>query len=288
MKIAIRHELAVPVPQGATRVQMHLLAHPVAFAGQHIRHWAVEGPDIATAAAFPDAYGNDARLVTLRRPESPVSLLLEGLVETSDKHGVVGRIGREPVPALFRRITPLTRSPVTVYGKFRSTPRDGRDRIGLLHQVMERINEFHVFAPDGVVPSIEGTTESVRPAPTQTQTQTLGTMTQSQSLGEPADRRTPATARDFAHAFIGACRALDIPARYVSGYLLGGDAPGHAWAEAWDDGLGWIGFDAALLLCPTERHVRLAIGLDAMSAALVRTSPTIGEVETTSLSVAEA
>ncbi|MGV3651405.1 MAG: transglutaminase-like domain-containing protein [Devosia sp.] len=286
MKIAIRHELAVPVPPGTLRVQMHLLGHPAPFGGQHIAHWRLEGPDLATAAAFPDAYGNDARLVTLRRPESPVPLLLEGLVETRDTHGVVGRIGREPVPALFRRITPLTRSPVTLYGKFRSTPRDGRDRIGLLHQLMERINEFHVFAPDGILPEDESSTEPEAPA--MAQTQTLGTMTQSQSLGEPADRRTPSTARDFAHAFIGACRALDIPARYVSGYLLGGDAPSHAWAEAWDDGLGWIGFDAALLLCPTERHVRLAVGLDAMSAALVRTSPTLGEAETISLSVAEA
>lgn len=288
MRIAIRHELALPVPQGAVRTQMHLLAHPRSFRGQRIERWSVDCADSATAASFADAYGNIARLVTLRRPESPVRIVLEGMVETTDTHGVVGRIAEEPVPALFRRITPLTRSPVTVYGKFRTAPRDGRNRIGLLHQLMERIGEFHIFAPDGTLPAAPdeaGATETPRPM---AQTQTLGTMTQSQSLAEPADRRTLATARDFAHAFIGAARALDIPARYVSGYLLEGDMPVHAWAEAHVDGLGWIGFDAAQMLCPTERHVRLAVGLDAISAALVRASPVEGEPETLSVSVTAA
>ena len=82
----------------------------------------------------------------------------------------------------------------------------------------------------------------------------------------------------MAHAFIGAARALEIPARFVSGYYLseGEDSVGlHAWAEAWDDGLGWIGFDPSLALCPTDRHIRLATGLDALAATPVRSVPSI-------------
>ena len=44
----------------------------------------------------------------------------------------------------------------------------------------------------------------------------------------------------------------------------------HAWAEALSPELGWVGFDAANGQCPTERYVRLAIGLDALEAAPVR------------------
>ena len=33
------------------------------------------------------------------------------------------------------------------------------------------------------------------------------------------------------------------------------------------DGLGWLGFDPANQLCPTDRYIRLACGLDAGSAA---------------------
>lgn len=280
MRIAIAHDIAVSMPPGLVRTQVHLLMQPQAGQGQTIADWTVECDGMAGAARFTDGYGNAAALVTQPRPEDVVTVKVRGIVETRDTHGVVGRVAGGPVPALFRRVTPLTRSNVTVFGKFRSSPRDGRDRIALLHALMERIGEFHVFSPDGSVPE--------DPAPAaQSQSQSLGTMTQSQSQGGE-DRRTPATARDFAHAFIGAARALDIPARYVTGYALDIDAPFHAWAEAWDDGLGWIGFDAALGLCPTDRHVRLAVGLDALSAQPLRASPTDGQPETTAISVTEA
>ena len=46
----------------------------------------------------------------------------------------------------------------------------------------------------------------------------------------------------------------------------------HAWAEAWIDGLGWVGFDVANTVCPTDRYVRLAAALDASYAAPIRGS----------------
>ncbi|MFI5335664.1 MAG: transglutaminase domain-containing protein, partial [Opitutales bacterium] len=52
--------------------------------------------------------------------------------------------------------------------------------------------------------------------------------------------------QDFAHVMIGYCRALKIPARYVSGYLyngpvdqLRGAQASHAWAEVYVAGHGW-------------------------------------------------
>ena len=36
------------------------------------------------------------------------------------------------------------------------------------------------------------------------------------------------------------------------------------------DGLGWLGFDPANGLCPTERYVRLACGLDSFDASPIR------------------
>lgn len=68
---------------------------------------------------------------------------------------------------------------------------------------------------------------------------------------------------------------LGIPARYVAGYLLspaetGGET--HAWAEAWVEGLGWVGFDPTHGLCTTDHHVRLCCGLDADDAAPIKGS----------------
>ena len=74
--------------------------------------------------------------------------------------------------------------------------------------------------------------------------------------------------------FIAAARQLGIPARYVSGYLLRNDIvsqeASHAWAEAYVDGLGWVGFDVSNGVSPDERYVRLAIGLDSYDAAPIR------------------
>ena len=71
--------------------------------------------------------------------------------------------------------------------------------------------------------------------------------------------------QDFAHVFIAACRHLGIPARYASGYMLNLENPdkqtaGHAWAEVFVEDLGWVGFDPANAMCPTDAYVRLAVG----------------------------
>ncbi|WP_419689189.1 transglutaminase family protein [Burkholderia theae] len=41
---------------------------------------------------------------------------------------------------------------------------------------------------------------------------------------------------------------------------------GHAWAEAYVEGLGWVGFDPFMNRCPDERYVRIAVGLDYRDA----------------------
>jgi transglutaminase-like putative cysteine protease len=79
----------------------------------------------------------------------------------------------------------------------------------------------------------------------------------------------------MAHALIAAAHGAGLPARYVTGYLLAGagvevgDA-GHAWAEVFVEGLGWVGFDPANRCCPDERYVRLGSGRDAREAAPIR------------------
>jgi transglutaminase-like putative cysteine protease len=95
--------------------------------------------------------------------------------------------------------------------------------------------------------------------------------------------------QDHAHIFIAAARTLGIPARYVTGYLvLAGQATSeahHAWAEAWVEALGWVAFDIANRICPTERYVRLAAGLDAGYAAPIVGSRRGGSTEELDVSV---
>ena len=73
--------------------------------------------------------------------------------------------------------------------------------------------------------------------------------------------------QDLTHIFIAAARQLGIPARYIGGHFWRADGvteqeAGHAWAEAYVDNLGWVGFDPANGICTTDAHVRVAVGLD--------------------------
>lgn len=86
--------------------------------------------------------------------------------------------------------------------------------------------------------------------------------------------------QDFSHLFLSALRCLDIPARYVSGYieteappgkekLVGVDAT-HAWVEAYIPDHGWLGLDPTNNVIPGNRHIRMAQGRDYGDVAPVK------------------
>jgi transglutaminase-like putative cysteine protease len=72
--------------------------------------------------------------------------------------------------------------------------------------------------------------------------------------------------RDYAHLSISLCRALGIPARYVSGYAIDLDPPDfHGFFEAYL-GDAWYLFDATRK-APIDGLVRIALGRDAADVA---------------------
>jgi transglutaminase-like putative cysteine protease len=77
--------------------------------------------------------------------------------------------------------------------------------------------------------------------------------------------------QDFAHVLLGLCRALKIPALYVSGYLATETASAtHAWVEVFVPGHNWQGLDPTHN-CPTnETYVKLAVGRDYADVPPVR------------------
>lgn len=79
-------------------------------------------------------------------------------------------------------------------------------------------------------------------------------------------RRT-GVCRDFAHLAITFCKALNIPARMISGYAIFADPPPdfHAVFEAYVGGR-WVMFDPTGMT-PVEHVVRIATGRDAKDVA---------------------
>jgi len=77
--------------------------------------------------------------------------------------------------------------------------------------------------------------------------------------------------QDFAHIMIALVRRLNVPCRYVSGYMFHRDeeekdrsleGASHAWVEALVPRMGWIAFDPTNNLLGADRHIRVASGRD--------------------------
>ena len=87
--------------------------------------------------------------------------------------------------------------------------------------------------------------------------------------------------QDFAQIFIACIRSMQLPARYVSGYLetipppgkerlVGADAS-HAWASVWcGDQAGWIDADPTNDVLPSTRHITVAWGRDFADVSPLR------------------
>lgn len=87
--------------------------------------------------------------------------------------------------------------------------------------------------------------------------------------------------KDFAHLAIALCRALDIPARYFTGYAYALDPPDfHACFEAYAGGK-WLFFDPTQLSIPNGL-VKIA---DAKDASEVAVASFFGEVNCTFMKV---
>lgn len=74
--------------------------------------------------------------------------------------------------------------------------------------------------------------------------------------------------QDFAHVMLELLRMMDIPSRYVSGYIcpnkngMRGEGATHAWVEAYIPEYGWAGIDPTNNVWATNHHVKLAVGRD--------------------------
>lgn len=76
--------------------------------------------------------------------------------------------------------------------------------------------------------------------------------------------------QDFAHVMLSLCRALKIPALYVSGYLATETASAtHAWVEVLIPGIGWRPLDPTHNCQPGETYVKIAVGRDYADVAPV-------------------
>lgn len=247
MRISIGHVSRYVYSEPTKYSILALRLTPPTFQGQRVVEWRVSAPGIDAAKAFRDGFGNMVQLTTCTEEHCESLIIAKGVVETEDRAGVV-RGFSDPAPIrVYRRQTAKTAATDEIRALCRAAGAklDIRGMHNLMHAVRDAV-EYRIGA------------------------------TNAHTTAAEALRDGEGVCQDHAHVFISAARALNVPARYVSGYFLtGADEPAdanHAWAEVWLEGLGWVGFDPANRICPTEKYVRLASGLDATYAAPIRGS----------------
>ncbi|MCA8091201.1 transglutaminase family protein [Burkholderia anthina] len=301
MRLAIRHISRYQFDDQATHALQRLRLRPQSGPGQTVRAWQVTIDGVEPTLSYADGLGNRIDLVRHERgAKHEIVVVAAGVVETQDRAGIVGNPEGYAPPWIFERETALTKAGELVRELTQALPIEPRS-LDALHWLMTEVHGRIAYAPN-----------LAADAPVDAET---------------ALQNGEGTSRDHAHAFIAAARALKVPARYISGYVLadsamqriadakqsaGGEdaeealalqsgdgmqqvlgashaaqsqgAPhaalaaqpqgvalmqqpaGHAWAEAYVEGLGWVGFDPFMNRCPDERYVRIAVGLDSRDA----------------------
>src|SRR6201996_2283299 len=263
MRLRITHPTPYRSEPAATGVIQILRMTPGSHDGQYVAEWQIDLSADTRLEMREDAFGNVTHVMT-HGAISDLNITVGGLIETHDTGGILrGTDARFP-PSLFLRSTQLTEVNPAMASFARSLRAEAdEDALGFLHTLMMQISEHMTFDED----------------PTNSGTSAI------ESFGLKRG-----VCQDYAHIFIACARHGGVPARFVSGHFLRSDGmvnqqAGHAWAEAFVPGLGWVGFDAANCICTTDAHARVAIGLDYLGAAPVRGTRYGGGNETLTVSV---
>ena len=258
MRLAIKHTTTYRYDPEAARVALRLKLYPTHFGGQRPVRWSISVNGEAPSTPIVGPYGDEESIWLCRAPVDQLEIVAEGVVETVETAGVLTEWRMAARPNMMLRPTPLTEANDAIQALAEAVAgvENGLDQA---HALSALVSERIVYAPG----------------------ETTAHTTAAEALAAGKG-----VCQDHAHVMIAAARSLGAPARYVSGYLSvhdgetteGDTAETHGWAEVWVPALGWIGFDPANEVCPTERYVRLASGLDAADAAPIR-GAVVGETE---------
>ena len=242
MRICIDHRTDYAYDEPVPYALQQLRLTPKSRAGQEVIRWSITVDGGKVELEFDDQHNNRVSLVSTDPDRARISIHCQGEVVNDNQTGVIGTHGGYAPLWYFRRSTPLTKSGPLLRKLVRTL--DDDDDVPKLHALSAMILDKVAYEPG---------------------------KTHAETSAEDALGLKRGVCQDHAQIFISCARLLGFPARYVSGYLFMEDRveqdASHGWAEAYVDGLGWVGFDVANGISPDDRYIRVATGLDYKEAA---------------------
>ena len=273
MLLHLVHETRYTYTPAVEHAHHVLHLKPASLANQQLQHHQITiSPQPAQLRELADVYGNIRTFFSLHIPHDQLTVVADSVVATqAPAPGVQQGQSWEQVRAQFRyqaggsynsAVEFVFASPYVPYDdQFAEFARPsfspGRPLLEAAQDLMERIHQTMRYDSDS--------TDVGTPA------------LQALQLGK-------GVCQDFAHIMVACCRAMGVPARYVSGYLLTQPAPGqprligsdasHAWASVYcptTDGAGaWLDFDPTNNRAPGEDYITLATGRDFLDVSPMR------------------
>ncbi len=258
MRLSLRQHTRYDFAEPARHLLQVLRHTPRSFEGQRVSRWQIDVDIDCVLRPGEDGYGNVVHTFSARGPCETLNVLITGEIENFDTAGLVRRSAERLPPELYLRATAST-TPDPALRAFVRDVASGESALSKLHALMTRLHQTVRLDLDRVE---SGPAAAVFAA----------------ASGNGAD---------MAQVFVTCARLIGSPARVVNGFYKaeGGPSLRHCWAEAHVDGLGWIGFDPAHDVCPQERHVRVATGLDGLAVAPVRGTHVDGATVTLNIEV---
>ena len=240
-----RYEYNRPVKESHNEIKIY----PYQFSGQEVLHHELTITNSPSVQTFLDYWGNKVGVFNLLPPHSLLSIesilvvrTLGNNEVTINRSGTFGELQREMDENL--QLLEL------------ATP-DFITNENAIDNIIQQIH--HPF--NAVAETVQACADYIY-----TNFQYVKGITNVQTTVNEILQTQAGVCQDFAHVMLQILRTLNIPGRYVSGYIcpnkngMRGEGATHAWVEAWLPNQGWTGIDPTNNVWVTNRHVKLAVG----------------------------
>jgi len=248
MLIRIEHETILSYTEPVTDAVIEVRMSPPSNDDQTVSGYRLRVQPQVPTTSYYDGFGNRVDLFNVNAPHTRVEISATSYVRTHRRFAGL-QLAELPWPSPvaedstdidtleFIRPSPLVDSSLELEEFLKSLPRE------------------HVSFAAGIQALMRAISSRLKYEKEVTNART--TVTEALKLGS-------GVCQDFAHLFIGSCRGLGVPARYVSGYVnQPGELATHAWCQIWGGAeLGWVDIDPTRGHFVDAHHVVIAVGRD--------------------------
>jgi transglutaminase-like putative cysteine protease len=190
MLLNIQHETVYRYSTPVDYTIQHLRLTPRTEAHQQAIDWKITAP--GKYQRHLDAYGNVGHILVLDRPHQEIRITVSGQVEISQENAHLPSDGGEVPLLVYLQPTHLTTANEAIMDLAQAVHRTKRGAIDSMFKLIDGIQQAVAYIPGA--------------------SQVTSTAVEVLAAGA-------GVCQDHAHVFIACCRALDLPARYVSGYI---------------------------------------------------------------------